>query len=252
MDMDKMLAYCPHCGSKLLIDVESLNKILIEREKTKVALEKEHTEVEKKRLETEVAIAETHEKEKSERTSFVFALLPIIGCFILYIIMALGVLGDSKKRVPLTNEQACGQTYSSVYNAFYDSSFYYITTIPVESTDKEDLVNSVVINGTSEYSKRKRYPTDTQIVIYYNSRDGLAKIPISGSNVAGMDKNDVLDTLECSGFTNIQTSKVPGTHSLFGYDNRNAIVEMRVNGNSNFSAGDRFETNVEIVIVYYD
>lgn len=35
LNMDKMIAYCPYCGNKLLFDMDAINNILVEKEKTK-------------------------------------------------------------------------------------------------------------------------------------------------------------------------------------------------------------------------
>ncbi|MBQ6343594.1 MAG: zinc ribbon domain-containing protein [Anaerolineaceae bacterium] len=35
IDLDHLTAFCPYCGEKLMIDVEKLGDVLIEKEKTK-------------------------------------------------------------------------------------------------------------------------------------------------------------------------------------------------------------------------
>lgn len=34
LDLDHLMAYCPYCGEKLMIDFDGLNSVLIEKEKT--------------------------------------------------------------------------------------------------------------------------------------------------------------------------------------------------------------------------
>ena len=49
-DIDNLYAYCPHCGQKLLFDLEQIEFVIAEREKTKreqevtkrIQLEQEH------------------------------------------------------------------------------------------------------------------------------------------------------------------------------------------------------------------
>ncbi|MCQ2529041.1 MAG: hypothetical protein MJ108_08010 [Saccharofermentans sp.] len=38
LDLDNLKKYCSYCGSKLMIDVENLSAVLIERERTKQLL----------------------------------------------------------------------------------------------------------------------------------------------------------------------------------------------------------------------
>ncbi len=53
IDLDHMQAYCPYCGSKLLIDVEDLDKILVAKEETKrKQMEYDH-EIEMRKMDQE-------------------------------------------------------------------------------------------------------------------------------------------------------------------------------------------------------
>lgn len=45
-DIDNLFAYCPHCGQKLLFDLEQIEFVLAEREKTKREQEKTKREQE--------------------------------------------------------------------------------------------------------------------------------------------------------------------------------------------------------------
>lgn len=43
LDLDHLMAFCPYCGEKLLIDVDKLHEVLIAKEETKQVLAKEQT-----------------------------------------------------------------------------------------------------------------------------------------------------------------------------------------------------------------
>lgn len=71
LDMDNLIAYCPYCGNKILIDVEQLGELLTEREKTR--REEERTRqhsilLEKTRVERE-------SKERIERRKNIVSFL---------------------------------------------------------------------------------------------------------------------------------------------------------------------------------
>lgn len=100
LDLDNLLAYCPYCGNKLLIDVSQLGQILTEREKTKreeqrtkqaqerteqLRYQKE-VELEKIRMETESK--ERIEKRKSKAGSAVFIFLGFVA-FLFFILLAM-------------------------------------------------------------------------------------------------------------------------------------------------------------------
>ena len=59
IDIEHMQAYCPYCGTKLLFDLDQLNQIFAEKEKTKrLQIEKE-TEVSKAKIQAIIDILNT-------------------------------------------------------------------------------------------------------------------------------------------------------------------------------------------------
>ena len=47
INIEKLQAFCPYCGTKLLFDFEQINQILIEKEKTKRFQISQETEIQK-------------------------------------------------------------------------------------------------------------------------------------------------------------------------------------------------------------
>lgn len=101
LDPERLLAYCPYCGNKLLIDVEQLGALLTEREKTKreeerTRQEKERTEqiryrreieVEKARIENDAIIKLEKQRIDDERRRKMWEdLYVVFGIFILLIL----------------------------------------------------------------------------------------------------------------------------------------------------------------------
>ena len=80
-DIDNLYAYCPHCGQKLLFDLEQIEFVIAEREKTKREQEITKREQEKtKRTQIE------HEyKEKHDHSEFVRTMIGAVIMFCLLI-----------------------------------------------------------------------------------------------------------------------------------------------------------------------
>jgi DNA-directed RNA polymerase subunit RPC12/RpoP len=77
LDLDNLMAYCPYCGEKLLIDVGQLKDVLVEREKTK----QREVDVKLKALD--------NEREANDNR---YWLILIIICFTVMGIMAIAGL----------------------------------------------------------------------------------------------------------------------------------------------------------------
>lgn len=68
LDIDSLQLYCPFCGNRLMIDVEQMKDILLEKERTK-----------QKGLEYKHEKEMTVEKAKAEGLSILWILLGFIG-----------------------------------------------------------------------------------------------------------------------------------------------------------------------------
>lgn len=66
-DIDNLYAFCPHCGQKLLFDLEQIEFVLAEREKTKREQEKTKREQEV----TKRAKLDHEYKEKHNHSEFI-------------------------------------------------------------------------------------------------------------------------------------------------------------------------------------
>lgn len=100
LDLDNLQAFCPYCGSKLLIDIEKLSDVFKEKERTKQVIEKEEHITKRKELEYNYK----KEKEKSDFRQFLivegacFGILFLIGFgnllidYLQYIFIGLGIV----------------------------------------------------------------------------------------------------------------------------------------------------------------
>ena len=69
LDMDHLIAYCPHCGQKLLFDVDQIGNIIIEKEKTKQQEIKYKHNIDTKKM-----------KEERDRKYILYSLILIVIC----------------------------------------------------------------------------------------------------------------------------------------------------------------------------
>ena len=78
-DIDNLYAHCPHCGQKLLFDLDQIEFVLAEREKTK-----REQEVTKREQEVTKRAQLDHEyKEKHARSEFVQTIIGAVVGFLL-------------------------------------------------------------------------------------------------------------------------------------------------------------------------
>ena len=82
LNMDKMIAYCPYCGNKLLFDMDAINNILVEKEKTK------QIEINsKKDVEITKIKQESEDKYRDDIMGIVGFIVAMIGFFLMFMIM---------------------------------------------------------------------------------------------------------------------------------------------------------------------
>ena len=80
IDIEHLQAYCPYCGTKLLFDLDQMNTIIAEKEKTKRFKIMQDTEITKERL------YQISEFLKSD-TGFTIAFFLGIGLLFLILIL---------------------------------------------------------------------------------------------------------------------------------------------------------------------
>lgn len=94
LDLDNLIAYCPYCGNKILIDVEQLVELLTEREKTKQQAQEQRYLLEKAKLEAEQRVR----SEKKEARLKVFEQIwntihehPVLSVVVFFLLLMLVV-----------------------------------------------------------------------------------------------------------------------------------------------------------------
>lgn len=74
LDIDNMMAYCPYCGAKLLVDMAQLGSLLKEREITKREIAKASEKTKQISIEQQTKIAKDKETTKVFIIAFIFII----------------------------------------------------------------------------------------------------------------------------------------------------------------------------------
>lgn len=174
LDLDNMMAYCPYCGQKLLLNLDRIENILAERERTK--RQQEET------ARTQMRYEYTERREKRESASSLKGLLLVV----LFVFLSLGFLHlmlyqetcEHKSRndiyITVSAKDIKGENYEDAVRIFKSAGFDNIELIQKDDLivgifAKEGTVDSVTINGHSSFSNGDWFPADAVVKITYHT-----------------------------------------------------------------------------------
>lgn len=159
-----------------------------------------------------------------------------------------------KIAVPCDYEDLIGRNASYVANAFSESAFSDVKTIPVKdiykgSTYKVGQVEQVVIGGSSYFRKGDLLPYDTEIIITYHEKKEIT-IPFSERSLRNMNYVEAGDRLQELGFTEIYEK--PIRDLVTGWVKKDGAVEkVTIDSVHPFKKNSVFSYDVEITIEYH-
>ena len=179
VDEDRVVTFCPYCGSKELIEEsDDVKKERIRTNaQTKIELGKQEAE---RQINRDNVFAEV-EKEKSSNKTVILLMVCMLVVLLFCGVMALlsdpsmvaGIRGNIV--VGRSANSYKGEDYQIVATELYDKGFTEIETIPegdmgkINLFTKENAVDSISINGDSSFKKDSAFPPDATIRIYYHS-----------------------------------------------------------------------------------
>ena len=152
---------------------------------------------------------------------------------------------------PLSGRECVGRPKADIKNAFSEAGFTNITEkelLDLEYSDsqKDQAVDSVSIDGNSDYDSNKDFKSNSSVVITYHTFKEVQS-PIDSEAAKMMDPGELVKTLSDAGFVEIKTSEVidldPDT-SDSEFQN-----EVEINGFSSFTKASTFPVNAKIDIV---
>lgn len=148
-----------------------------------------------------------------------------------------------------------GRDYMEVSNELKELGFENVIEEPmydiIFGITEDGSVDEVVIDGKNDYKKGTVLSKDSEVIIRYHmptdSNPALIAMPMSSFNYKGWDYNEVEESFEKLGFTNIVTKPSETSDmSKTDYDVESVTVEGR-----SFDKGDTFLPEKEVVIYYY-
>ena len=90
LDIDNLISYCPFCGNKLMFDVEQIEEIIKEKERTKQIFKQEEEKTKRVQLEKEKEITDI-----SSRTKIIVALIfAWIASIVLLMVLSMKTLDN--------------------------------------------------------------------------------------------------------------------------------------------------------------
>lgn len=141
--------------------------------------------------------------------------------------------------------------YTEIVDAFEDAGFTKVKInevkdLEVADKDKENLVSSITINGSSDFTKESSYYKEVEVVIEYHTLKDIAMTK-GTSDYLNLSYSDVKAELEALGFSNISVTEVSTTDTSY---TDGMVGSVKINSKE-FSAGEIFAPSTEITIEYW-
>ena len=138
-----------------------------------------------------------------------------------------GVLSDSICYSPYESSAFIGMDFTNVETLFQETGFENINLAPVFDINKnsniaDGSVESVIINGLTEYTPSTMFEKDVDVIISYHSIPRIT-LPISPAEAKATHYMDVGKMLFDAGFTDIETDEV---YDLSIGDNSKTIISI--------------------------
>lgn len=187
VDLDNLSAYCPHCGQKLLFDVDQMGMLLAAKEKTKqIELQERTKQIQATEARRRMELQHQYEKEKkSENENFgksMILLMKYIAVFFLLLGLTAAVVLvprsisklTGKVEMPADADTFIGKEYKDAEFMLESAGFTNISVTPrydigVNEADKNGTVIVVLLNGDTDYNKNDLFPKDVSLEIRYHS-----------------------------------------------------------------------------------
>lgn len=135
--------------------------------------------------------------------------------------------------------------YSIVVDRLKEAGFTNITVNEIDTAEKEldQLTKSLELNGMNYTNEHCYLPTNAPIIVsYYSLKIGIGN---DSAQFIGQDYETVVDSLEESGFTNVQTEVINT-----GWAKGNSVIGVNVNNADSYDSNSSFTPDVRIVVKY--
>ena len=187
VDLDNLSAYCPHCGQKLLFDVDQMGVLLAAKEKTKqIELQERTKQIQateaRRRMELQHQYEQEKKKDEQNFGKGIILLMKYLAVF--FILMgfsaALVLVPRSfsklsgKVEMPAAPNDFIGKEYKDTQLMLESAGFTNITITPrydisASEADKNETVIVVLLNGDTDYEEHDFFAKDVNLEIRYHA-----------------------------------------------------------------------------------
>lgn len=176
--------------------------------------------------------------------------------------------------LPLSRKDMVGKNYKQVNQQLEDAGFTNIVLYanpdiedgfnPLKKKDGE--IQSVTINGSSDYSKNTAFKNDVLIRIIYHTYaenenekielgENDIQITFSSKELKGKDHEEVVKQLKDVGFTNVKEETKadinPDSKLKFLSKKDGEVEKVTIGENDSFKKEEIFDKNDEVVVIYH-
>ncbi len=178
-------------------------------------------------------------------------------------------ISEKQGKAKIPDEDLDGRVYTDAVLQFQKAGFTNITTevMPQDDglyefffgrKDNEGEVAEITIDGSTSFTRGSYISKDAVIIIrYYSYKDGETGGTVSSAGtelattpeeqLVGTPCSTVVQKFSDAGFTNISTKVVTNTNSA----KSGLVIEISVDGKTDYTLDTAFPQNVEIVIRYF-
>ncbi|MBR2523183.1 MAG: zinc ribbon domain-containing protein [Clostridiales bacterium] len=262
IDLDHIAKYCDQCGSKVMIDVEAFQELLVEKERTKQEAIRSTESTKKQKIESEESIAveriladknisiatvESNNDYKSNKLALIVFIVGIGALLLMMIGIHLYSHRDEfhDKSILKDINALCDEIEECIDDEEYDDAESYNRRLRSKIKELQYYGNKEEWETTyEEYCtaiERERRKTERISSSYVN-------IGMSSSDFEDMSYSQAYDYLINCGFFNISLNKT----DVGFFTTRYNVASIIVNGRKNFNSGTNFPDDSKIIITYYE
>ena len=156
-----------------------------------------------------------------------------------------------KVDTPYSANDCIGKKYLEVENDFRLAGFTNITReviadLEIEDIEKDDIIESVSINGESNFNGNTEYKSTAKIVIKYHSLKNVS-VPMSSAEIETTEIETIMQKFKEAGFIKLNVDE------QFDLDPDSIEVNFKntinINGLETFEQGSEFSMDSEIKII---
>ncbi len=163
----------------------------------------------------------------------------------------ISIFDTSKSDTPYSAQVCVGKDKDVVEIDFSAAGFNNIEQEPIEDlelfeADEYGKVETVSINGVSDFKGNKEFKSNSRVVIKYHAFKKIA-VPLSSEEIKSMDTESVLNEFEKSGFFQLSTDEkydIDPDENKVDFEN---IIS--IDGTDSFEKGAKFSPNADISLV---